>query len=94
MADVTDLRVSSPLQLQDLKPGECFVCQYDWNKNGQRAQVWMKVETRHYNPSDEQKPKVGFMTVNLRTGINGGQVLNAPVFRVQVKIEPILQAGE
>jgi hypothetical protein len=90
MADVAEVEIKSGTTLVDLAPGECFITVYDYKQVGTKAQVWMRIETRHFNPNDEKNPKTGFMTINLSTGINGGHTLTAPVYRVRVEIKPTI----
>ena len=90
MAEVAHIEMKAA-SLGELSPGDCFVSVYDYKRSGSEASVWMKVETRRYNPNDEAKPRIGFMTVNLRTGSNGGHTLTTPVVKVQVTIIPVVE---
>jgi len=93
VAKVAEVEIKSNRTLAALNPGDCFVTAYDYKREGRKAKVWMKIQTRHFNPNDEKSPKIGWMTIDLATGINGGHTLDAPVHRIKVEILPALCLG-
>jgi len=90
MADVAKVELEPEVKLSALAPGECFVTPSDFKKEGREASVWMKVEktTRQQYSS---KPEVGFGTINLSNGKEGGHILSMPVLRVGVTIVPVMR---